>query len=203
MNDEQLLCPSAQPDQPEARVFGVQMTTTENKRRVGYLTQTLPVTNDILALSGEAQAPEVLRIAAPCMGGRCLHYDGGACSLAGRVAQMLDPVVGTLPRCAIRPTCRWFREQGPSACVRCPQVVTNGREGDGVPIEVAYQGGVIPNSPHEPARRSDAATPVNEKSHAAAGGKPAPKRRQPRVPAVTCRKMLMPADARPRQNPHA
>jgi hypothetical protein len=145
MTDESLLCPSAQPDQPEARVFGVQTTTEDNTRRVGYLTRALPVTPDILALSGDAGAPEVLRIAAPCMRGGCTHYESGACTLGQRVAQMLDPVVGSLPRCAIRPDCRWFREQGPAACVRCPQIVTNTREGSGVPPEVAYANGIAPS----------------------------------------------------------
>jgi hypothetical protein len=144
MTDETLLCPSAQPDQPGARVFGVQTVTAGQKRRVAYLTKSLPVTPDVLALSGEAGAPEVLRIAAPCMRGGCTHYEGGGCTLGQRVAQMLDPVVGSLPRCAIRPDCRWFHEQGPSACVRCPQIVTNAREGSDVRPEVAYANGIVP-----------------------------------------------------------
>jgi len=37
---------------------------------------------------------------------------------------MLDPVVSALPRCAIRPVCRWFRQEGRAACLRCPQVAT-------------------------------------------------------------------------------
>jgi hypothetical protein len=41
---------------------------------------------------------------------------------------MLDPVVSGLPDCAIRPTCRWFREHGKAICLRCPQVVTDSRE---------------------------------------------------------------------------
>ena len=145
MNDEPLLCPSAQPSEPGARVFGVQTTTPDRERRVGYLTETVPVTKDLLALSGEADSAEVLRVAAPCMNGNCMNFEHGACGLAGRVARMLDPVVGALPRCAIRPSCRWFREQGPAACVRCPQVVTNSREGTGVPAEIAYHGGTGPS----------------------------------------------------------
>jgi hypothetical protein len=144
MSDENTLCPSAQPDQPGARVFGVQTTTPEQKRHVGYLTKALPVTPEILALSGEAGAPEVLRIAAPCMRGACTHYEGGGCTLGQRVAAMLEPVVASLPRCAIRPECRWFREQGPSACVRCPQIVTNARESSELRPEVAYANGIIP-----------------------------------------------------------
>jgi hypothetical protein len=144
MTNEPLLCPSAQPDQPDARVFGVQTTVGENQRRVAYLTETLPMTPDLIGSLGDASAPEVLRIAVPCMHGGCMHFEGGACELAGRVARMLDPVVGALPRCAIRPACRWFREQGPAACVRCPAVVTNSRERSGVPAEVAYRGGIAP-----------------------------------------------------------
>jgi hypothetical protein len=144
MNQDPLLCPSAQPTQEGARVFGVQTMTGDRERRVGYLAETMPVTPDLLALSGPAEAPEVLRIAAPCGNGACGNYEGGACGLAGRVARMLDPVVSALPRCAIRPTCRWFREQGPAACVRCPQVVTNSREGSGIPADVAYAEGAAP-----------------------------------------------------------
>ncbi len=117
----------------------------DNERRVGYLTETVPVTEDLLTSLGQTSAPEVLRVAAPCMHGACAHFEEGACALAGRVARMLGPVVGTLPRCAIRPSCRWFREQGPAACVRCPQVVTNSREGSGVPAEVAYHDGIAPS----------------------------------------------------------
>ena len=144
MSDDALLCPSAQPDQPGARVFGVQTMTEDRERRVGYLTETVPVTADVLALSGPAAAPEVLRIAAPCVRGGCTNFHGGACSLAGRIVRMLEPAVAALPRCAIRPTCRWFREQGGAACVRCPQVITHSREGTGVPPDVAYAGGVAP-----------------------------------------------------------
>jgi hypothetical protein len=140
-----LLCPSAQPEQPDARVFGVQTATADNQRRVGYLTETVPVTEELMVSLGQTSAPEVLRIAAPCMHGACAHFEGGACALAGRVARMLGPVVSALPRCAIRPSCRWFREQGPAACVRCPQVVTNSYEGSGVPATVAYRDGMAPD----------------------------------------------------------
>ncbi len=137
MTEAALLCPSAQPDQPDAVVFGVQARTADGQRQVAYVPSALPITDELMALSGPARPAEVLRIAAPCMKGGCQHYGGGACSLAARVATMLDPVVAGLPRCAIRPTCRWFREQGRAACVRCPQVVTDAREDSGLPAEVA------------------------------------------------------------------
>ena len=124
-----ILCPSAQPDEPDARVFGVLVNTPDAGLRVGYLAEAQPATPDILAASGAVRPTEVMRIAAPCMGGGCVHFDGSNCQLAARVAAMLDPVVSGLPRCAIRPSCRWFRQEGRAACLRCPQVVTELRDG--------------------------------------------------------------------------
>jgi hypothetical protein len=135
--EKPLLCPSAQPDLADAQIFGVQIGTSESDLRVGYLTEARPVTPDVLASSGAAGPAEVLRIAAPCMGGGCTHFDGAHCQLATRVATMMAPVVSALPRCAIRPSCLWFKQEGPAACVRCPQIVTDRRTGTELQREVA------------------------------------------------------------------
>jgi hypothetical protein len=116
-------CPSAQPTNPGAVVFGVVTGTTESPR-IGYLTEAQPVTESLLALAGQANPGQVFRAASPCAGGGCKHFDGTDCRLATRIAQFLDPVVNSLPACEIRPTCRWFRQEGRVACLRCPQVVT-------------------------------------------------------------------------------
>jgi hypothetical protein len=122
---DRLLCPSSQPNHPDARVFGVQTGSSPETFRVGYLTEAHPVTEELLARTGDALPTEVLRIAAPCI--RCSHHDGTGCRLATRVATMLPPVVGSMPHCAIRPSCLWFRQEGKAACIRCPQVVTIAR----------------------------------------------------------------------------
>jgi hypothetical protein len=116
------MCPSAQHHHIGAKVFGVQLKTPSGEFQVGYLPEAYPVTNDLLALAGSAAPTEVLRIAAPCI--KCEHHDGANCRLAKRVATMLDPAVASLPRCAIRPTCLWFHQEGQQACVRCPQITT-------------------------------------------------------------------------------
>jgi hypothetical protein len=41
-----------------------------------------------------------------------------------RIVNILPAVVDALPVCLIRSTCRWYEQEGHSACVRCPQVVT-------------------------------------------------------------------------------
>ncbi|CCE01689.1 hypothetical protein [Bradyrhizobium sp. STM 3809] len=117
-------CPSAQAGARDARVYGV-LTGSPAARRVGYLTETQPVSEKILALSGPARPTEVFRIAGTCEMSGCKHFKGNACTLAQRIVDGLAPVVNSLPPCQIRPTCRWFHQEGRNACTRCPQVITD------------------------------------------------------------------------------
>lgn len=117
------LCPSAQPDMAESRVFGI-VGGSVTEPRVGYLEQPLPVTQQILDLTGPVRPAEVFRFAAPCAGGACQHFDGINCRLARRVSQLLPVIVEVLPPCSIRSNCRWWQQEGKEACRRCPQVVT-------------------------------------------------------------------------------
>jgi hypothetical protein len=120
------LCPSAPADAEGARVFGLVRGET-GTRRVAYLTEATDMTEALAAAVAPALPNEVLRTAASCAGCRCRHFDGQDCTLASRIATMLPPVVGRPPPCAIRPQCRWWRQEGLRACLRCPQVVTAGR----------------------------------------------------------------------------
>jgi hypothetical protein len=117
------LCPSAQPQMSDAVVFAVVAGTPE-ERRAGYLAEPLPASDEVLALAGPAKPTEVFRMAASCAGTGCKHFDGLNCRLAERIVQHLSPVVARLPPCSIRPDCRWWRQEGKAACLRCPQVVT-------------------------------------------------------------------------------
>jgi hypothetical protein len=121
---EPTLCPSAPISAPGARVFGVQVRAEDGARRVAYLSETHPVTEKVLRLAGNADPQEVLRASAPCIKSPCPHWSGSGCRLATRVATMLPLSVSALPQCAIRPACRWWKQEGPSACLRCPGVAT-------------------------------------------------------------------------------
>src|SRR3954463_1635578 len=92
---KQIDCPSAQPTTEGARIFGV-MTGTPEEHRVGYLTETLPVSEKLLALAGDAKPTEIFRIAAPCAGGGCKHFKGNTCSLAQRIVAGVPAVVNAL-----------------------------------------------------------------------------------------------------------
>ena len=117
------LCPSARPETPGAFVFGVAAGSADAPR-VAYLTESLPVTPDVLALAGPVDPTEVFRLAAPCAGSGCRHFDGASCGLASRIVQLLPEVVTSAPPCDLRPTCRWWSQEGKAACMRCPQIVS-------------------------------------------------------------------------------
>ena len=129
-------CPSAQPGARTSRIYGM-LTGPADKRRVGYLTETLKPTPDLLALSGEAMPTELFRIAAPCANGACQHFKGSACTLAQRIVASLPAVVDALPPCQIRDTCRWFLQEGAPACFRCPAIATDKAGASETEVEAA------------------------------------------------------------------
>jgi hypothetical protein len=117
------LCPSAQPDMEESQVLGV-VGGSVAAPKVAYLSDTLPVTPDVLRLAEPVDPTEVFRFAARCAETACQHYAEGRCQLAQRIVQLVPSTLADLPPCRIRPRCRWWQEQGAEACLRCPFVVT-------------------------------------------------------------------------------
>ncbi|MCE2968687.1 MAG: hypothetical protein LW847_00360 [Burkholderiales bacterium] len=116
-------CPSAQPDMPGARPFGV-ISGTAGETRIAFFKRSALDDFDWRERFGTTDATRLFRFGARCEEGGCQHYDGHRCSLGERVAQGLPPVVDALPPCLIRNRCRWYAEQGGEVCRRCPQVVT-------------------------------------------------------------------------------
>ena len=98
--------------------------------RVAYLREPEPATDEVVALAGPLPATAVFRFAAACEESACVHFDGSDCRLAGRIVELLPPVVQVLPPCAIRSRCRWWRQEGGAACRRCPMIATSPRDAD-------------------------------------------------------------------------
>jgi len=117
------LCPSAQPEMPDSVIFGVIGGSAEQPR-VGYLAVPRPVRDESLLATLPVHPTEVFRIAAPCAGTACQHFDGTNCTLVTRTVQLLPPATTVAPPCAIRPNCRWWQQEGKQACQRCPEIVT-------------------------------------------------------------------------------
>jgi len=118
------LCPSARPEMQDSQVFGI-ISGTVDKPRLAYLQQPLPVTEEVMALSGPVTPTEVFRTTAPCAEKKCQHFDGANCRLAMQIVESLPTVVEQLPPCSIRTNCRWWKQEGKAACMRCPQVISD------------------------------------------------------------------------------
>jgi hypothetical protein len=117
------LCPSARPEMEGAVIIGV-VGGTAQAPRLAHLVRPLPVTDEVLALAEPASPLAVFRIAAPCAASACLHFAQGRCRLASRIVEELPVAVDGLPACRIRPSCRWWQQEGKAACLRCPLIVT-------------------------------------------------------------------------------
>lgn len=122
-------CPSAQPDMPDARVFGVVLGDVAEPR-VAYLEKGVAVTPEMLERTGGVSPTRVLRFAGACANSACGQFKDGGCRLGKDILKELAPAVDRVPPCTIRATCRWFAENGPDICLRCARVVTSVHESD-------------------------------------------------------------------------
>jgi len=142
-----VFCPSAQPGLNRSVLIGV-VDKSRDGDFVSYLPQSSAVTDGtIAAFTGSpVQATQLFRFAAPCEKGGCHNWSGSTCGVAKRVVQILPAVLSELPDCELRPSCRWFRQEGKPACLRCPQVVT-----DDPDFEATLAHGVVSSSEdHQP-----------------------------------------------------
>ncbi|HEX2165406.1 MAG TPA: nitrogen fixation protein [Thermoanaerobaculia bacterium] len=108
---------------PEARVLGA-VDRSGAEARIVYLRAPAPVTDELLALAGPLSPTRVFRFAAPCAGHGCQHFDGTDCRLAKRIVREMPAAVEEIAVCALRPACRWWKQEGAAACRRCPMIVT-------------------------------------------------------------------------------
>jgi hypothetical protein len=130
MPQQPLQCPAAPQQWPDAVIFAV---FAEGKTIPVQLEK---VTPEWLALCAPQTPRQVLRMAATCVKSACLHWDAtqpgatgdGACTLAQRVIAHFTPPTAApyrLQPCAIRGSCRWWAQDGPSACQPCHYTPTD------------------------------------------------------------------------------
>lgn len=123
MSDRKFACPSSSPAAEDAKVFAV-MTGSVEAPRASYLGKGVTIAKDDIHLPEGVEPTRVFRFAGSCAAKGCGQFANGACQLGKTVARLLDDVAEDLPVCSIRGDCRWFAENGPPICRKCPQVVT-------------------------------------------------------------------------------
>lgn len=130
-------CPSGDSRRPEAIVLGVR---SGESGEVAYLDAPIPAA-EVLPVIPEGIAPDrVLRFASHCVA-ECANRIGEACGLIDRIrtvpAAPDGPAASAVPRCHLRPRCKWWNQVGVDACHRCPAVVTRVDPGDELGVLVA------------------------------------------------------------------
>jgi hypothetical protein len=120
---EPALCPSA-PGEAGAKLIG----TVGPDGRVRRLRTSLAVTEDFLAAAAQAGPVEArFRFSAPCAEAGCAQWGGGRCLLSATLIERAQARAVTLPdesgSCELRPTCRWWQQDGEAACRVCSFVV--------------------------------------------------------------------------------
>ncbi|MES2297643.1 MAG: nitrogen fixation protein [Pseudomonadota bacterium] len=122
------MCPSAPWNSEGGKVFGV-VGGDARAPKVLFLKQMIAPSKELADRLGGVAPEEVFRVAAPCAGSGCGHHDASAqrCNLVGKIVQDAAPVVDDYSVCPIRATCLWWAQEGPNACLRCPQIATRNR----------------------------------------------------------------------------
>jgi hypothetical protein len=98
---------------------------------VGYFGDPLEIDQEFVDRAHLGRTPERrFRFATSCAEAGCRQWTGSRCGVIDRVQEELgeSPQDASLPRCGIRAHCRWFGQNGPSACAVCPLVVTDTRD---------------------------------------------------------------------------
>lgn len=131
MDDDQTLCPSARCEDG-AILLGV----IQPNGQVAYFGHSigegaLVVDEEFAERARRGRAPEKrFRFASACVECGCKQWTGTRCGVIDRVLDLAEEEDATaaLPRCGIRPRCRWFQQSGPDACAVCPLIVTDTTE---------------------------------------------------------------------------
>jgi hypothetical protein len=122
MDAERLSCPSAR-CQPGAQVLGV----VQPDGTVEYLRHAIPVDAQFVQIASRGRSPEQrFRFSDTCAEGACGQWNGERCTVIDNVLAHLPGTTErvSIPRCGIRATCRWYRQNGAEACASCSLVVT-------------------------------------------------------------------------------
>jgi hypothetical protein len=132
-----LYCPSAQPGLNGSLILAV-VNRSSATPQVSYLDRPAKVTaGTLLAFTaGGARPTAMFRFAAPCKQAGCHNWSGSTCRVAEHLVHIL-PAANQLPNCKLMPVCRWFAQEGASACLRCPQAITDDPDFEAAMAQVA------------------------------------------------------------------
>lgn len=111
----QLDCPSILP----GLARGVIAKVVPGQERLEFLAKEIPVPKTLLIAVDTQTVLERARFVGSCRTVECGHWTGVSCRLGHAIATTQMPQSVELPPCSIRSSCRWYKENGPTACMPC------------------------------------------------------------------------------------
>ena len=123
-DDEPRTCPSGRCEEGAVLLGIVSPDGT-----VAYITPQVRLDKPFVDRAKQGRTPEArFRFAQPCIEHDCRNWVADGCDVIEQALQsskLPRQAAGnrSLPRCSIRPTCRWFGQRGAEACTVCPLVV--------------------------------------------------------------------------------
>ncbi|MFT3978886.1 MAG: hypothetical protein QM687_00360 [Ferruginibacter sp.] len=103
---------------------------------VGYFNEPMEVTQEFMEEAGDPEDLERrFRFSNKCVQNGCKQWTGTECGVIKAVLALDNiPQKKDLPDCSIRSTCRWFYQEGATACNGCRYVITNVSETAAEPV---------------------------------------------------------------------
>jgi hypothetical protein len=125
VDDSRALCPSGKCE-PGAKLLGI----IQADGTVGYLGDPIEIDGDFSDRAHRGRTPERrFRFVNPCAECGCRQWTGTRCGVIDKVLTELEgSETEQLPKCGIRPHCRWFKQNGAAACAVCSLVITDTRD---------------------------------------------------------------------------
>ncbi|WP_133054047.1 hypothetical protein [Niastella yeongjuensis] len=120
MESKKHVCPSA-PLYEGSRLLGI---VNENNE-VSILTEPMEIDDVFIASASKGKLPEQkFRFTNKCVKSGCKQWTGEQCGVIKRVLENIEQstIKNELPECNIRSECRWFDQEGISACKVCTSI---------------------------------------------------------------------------------
>ncbi len=122
MKKQQLACPSAT-NSSGASLFGV----VNVHGVVSFLPEKVELTEELIELGNQSGSAESkFRYTSKCVESGCNQWTGSACGVIHQLKDLdLSEMEQKVQRCPIKQECRWFFQEGISACKICPLFVAD------------------------------------------------------------------------------
>jgi hypothetical protein len=122
---ENKMCPSS-----TCHTGALLLGVVQSDKKIALLQTPMPVTEDFVEKAFKAGDPEKrLRFAGRCAKSGCSQWTGSRCGVIDDAMKQMEFAIDNvaLPKCDIRPDCRWFNQNGADACKVCPYIITDTR----------------------------------------------------------------------------